>query len=126
MSDDNDPRPPDAADAADGGRHRHPDTEVDNEPDLQIAAVKADIERTREQLADTVDQLQAKLDVKARASAGARDVQERAKAQVLDDEGHPRPQALAAAGAIVAGVLAVVLVKAWRRRQTRQRTWGRS
>jgi len=89
-------------------------TEGDADP--QIEAVQRDIEQTRERLADTVDQLQAKLDVKARATAGAKDAKNRARAKVLDRDGKPRPAALAVGGAVVAGVIAVVVVKMWRRR----------
>lgn len=126
MSDVNEPRPPGNADEA--GRHRvspTPDTQTSDsqgseDSDPQVVALQADIERTREQLASTVDQLQAKLDVKARASASARDVTDRARAQVLDDQGQPRPAALGVGGAVVAGLLAVVVVKLWQRRQRRR------
>lgn len=90
------------------------DTVGDADPDIE--AVQRDIEQTRERLAETVDQLQAKFDVKARATAGAQDAKQRALTKVVDSEGRPRPAALTAAGAVVAGVLAVVAVKMWRRR----------
>lgn len=60
--------------------------------------IEAEIEVQRAQLAATVDQLGAKLDVKARLTT---------------DSGRPRPEVLAAAGSLVAMTLAVVW---WRRR----------
>lgn len=113
MSDLNSPRP--------DGAHRA-DTAADTD-DPQVAALQADIERTREQLADTVDQLQAKLDVRARASAGAHDLAERTKAKVVDADGHPRPAAMGAGGAVIAGLAAVALVALWRRRQRQRPAW---
>ncbi len=61
--------------------------------------IEADIARQREQLADTVDALQDKLDVKSRAQAKAHDVQQR----VTDSRGRPRTDLVAAAvtGALV-------------------------
>jgi hypothetical protein len=69
--------------------------------------IEADIERQRDELAATVSQLQAKLDVKARAKDKVADLQDRA----TTDTGQPRPELLAAAA--VAVVLLGVLV--WRR-----------
>lgn len=60
--------------------------------------IEAEIEEQRAQLAATVDQLTAKLDVKARLTT---------------ESGMPRPEVLAAAGCLVASTVALVW---WRRR----------
>jgi hypothetical protein len=71
--------------------------------------MEADIAAQREQLADTVDQLTAKLDVKAHAQATVTDIKHRA----TTDSGRPAPQLLAAIGAVVVVTAALVW---WRRR----------
>ena len=71
--------------------------------------IEADIAAQREQLADTVDQLSAKLDVKTRAQAKASELKDRA----TTDSGKPRPEVLGAAGSLLA--MALVLLW-WRRR----------
>lgn len=73
--------------------------------------IAAEIEAQREQLADTVDQLSAKFDVKSRTKAKVADMQDRA----TTSEGNPRPEVLAAAGSLVA--MAMVLI-VWRARRT--------
>jgi MYXO-CTERM domain-containing protein len=75
-----------------------------NDPD----AIRADIERTRENLAETVDALHAKLDVKAQATAKVAQL----KGQATTGTGKPRPEIVV--GAVVAALLVVGLV--WRRR----------
>ena len=71
--------------------------------------IEADIARQREQLASTVSQLEAKLDVKSRAQRKAAELKERA----TTDSGKPRPEVLAAGAA----VLALVGLVVWRRRR---------
>ncbi|MCW2737337.1 DUF3618 domain-containing protein [Nocardioides sp.] len=70
--------------------------------------IEAEIAVQREQLADTVDQLTARLDVKSRAQHKVAALKDSA----TTDSGTPRPEVLAAAASLLA--MAVVLV-AWRR-----------
>ena len=77
--------------------------------------IQADIERQREQLAQTVDQLGQKLDVKAQTKAKVDDVKVQTMAKVAEvkdlsttDEGKPRPEVLGAAAAVVVGVALLV------------------
>jgi hypothetical protein len=72
--------------------------------------IEAEIAAQREQLADTVDQLSAKLDVKSRAQQKAGELKDRA----TTDSGKPRPEVLGAAGSL----LAMALVLLWWRRRT--------
>ncbi|SEC85920.1 Protein of unknown function [Nocardioides exalbidus] len=74
--------------------------------------LEAEIALQREQLAGTVDELAAKLDVKAHAQHTVADLKDAA----TTDSGKPRPEVLAAAGSLVA--MAVVLV-VWRLRRHR-------
>ncbi|MFC7360185.1 DUF3618 domain-containing protein [Nocardioides astragali] len=71
--------------------------------------IEADIVNQREQLAGTVDELAAKLDVKSQAQQKVASLKDSA----TTDAGKPRPEVLAAAGSLVA--MAVVLL-VWRRR----------
>jgi Protein of unknown function (DUF3618) len=71
--------------------------------------IEAEIELQRAQLAGTVDQLAAKLDVKSQA----KDKVASLKDSATTDDGKPRTEVLAAAGSLVA--MAVVLLL-WRRR----------
>ncbi|RYC14586.1 DUF3618 domain-containing protein [Nocardioides zhouii] len=71
--------------------------------------IEAEIEAQRAQLAGTVDELAAKLDVKAQA----KDKVASLKDSATTDTGKPRPEVLAAAGSLVAMGLVLLL---WRRR----------
>lgn len=73
--------------------------------------IEAEIELQRAQLAGTVDELAAKLDVKSQARQKVADLKDSA----TTDSGGPRPEVLGAAGSLVA--MAVVLLL-WRRRRT--------
>lgn len=78
-------------------------------PTTGTADIEAEIEAQREHLADTVDQLAHKLDVKAQAKERASQVKDRA----TTDAGRPRPELF---GALVGLVLVAGLVVWWRRR----------
>jgi hypothetical protein len=71
--------------------------------------LEAEIAIQREQLAGTVDELAAKLDVKSQAQRKVAALKDSA----TTDDGRPRNEVLAAAGSLVA--MAVVLLL-WRRR----------
>jgi LPXTG-motif cell wall-anchored protein len=72
-------------------------------------AIEGDIERTREQLGDTVEALAAKADVKAHAQARVAEVKQQARERATS------PAALAAGGAV-----ALLLVAAMIRRRRRR------
>ena len=72
--------------------------------------LEADLARQREDLAVTVDQLHAKLDVKARAQDKAHELKDRATTA----NGRPRPDLTAAA---IAAVVLVAGLLVWRRRR---------
>ncbi len=78
-------------------------------PTTGTADIEADIEAQREHLADTVDQLAHKLDVKAQAKERASQVKDRA----TTDDGRPRHELLRA---LLGLVLVAGLVVWWRRR----------
>ena len=86
-----------------------PDSSTDKHDDRSPEQIEADIEQQREQLADTVDALTAKLDVKAQAGAKVDEVRHRA----TTDSGKPRPELIAAGAAVV---VAVGVLVCWRRR----------
>jgi Protein of unknown function (DUF3618) len=73
------------------------------------AQIEADIERQRDHLAETVDQLSQKLDVKAQAKARVSHLQDRA----TTESGKPRPEVVAGLVVLVALVTGLVW---WRRR----------
>lgn len=72
--------------------------------------IVADIEHQREELAETLDALAAKLDVKSHARDAVADVKDRA----TTDTGRPRTELLVAGGAVV---VALVGVWWWRHRR---------
>jgi hypothetical protein len=88
--------------------NEHPQPPTQSPPATDPDAIRADIERTREDLAETVDALHAKLDVKGQAKAKVASV----KNSATTASGKPRPE-------LVAGAVGVVLLIAgliwWRR-----------
>lgn len=91
------------------GAHRAPDTSDVSDTE----ALEADITRQRDELAVTVAELQAKLDVKARAQEKALELRDRA----TDEDGRPRPEYVAGAGALVALLLGLIALKVRRSRR---------
>jgi hypothetical protein len=77
--------------------------------DPVVAAHEQAVEQNREQLADTVDALQDKLDVKAQAQGQLRSATMRLARLVVN----PRPMVVGA----LAGAAALVAVLVWRRRR---------
>jgi len=80
--------------------------------------IQEDIEQQREQLAQTVDQLGHKLDVKAQGKAKIEDVKAQTQAKIAEvkdmsttDEGKPRPEVLGAAVAVVVGVAMIIWLR---------------
>lgn len=72
--------------------------------------IQADIEEQREQLAQTVDQLTHKLDVKAQTKIKVDDLKDLA----TTDDGKPRPELIG----VAAGALVVLGVLIWWRRRS--------
>ncbi|MGC4112251.1 MAG: DUF3618 domain-containing protein [Nocardioides sp.] len=96
-----------------------------------IAELQADIERTRDDLAETVDRLAAKLDVKSRlrsrmSTAGADSIRQvralRSRATELQPQASPRAVGIGAG--TLAAALGIVVVVRWRRGHT-NRPWAR-
>lgn len=73
--------------------------------------IEAEIAVQREQLAGTVDELAAKLDLKTQAQRKVASLKDSA----TTDSGAPRPEVLAAVGSLVAMALVLLL---WRHRRT--------
>ena len=69
------------------------------------AQLQAEIERTREELAQTVDQLAAKLDVKSRI-----------RDRVTSPDGKPTPAVTSAGAGIAAALVTMVVLWLWGRR----------
>lgn len=87
-------------------------------PDAGIDDIQADIEQTRNELGETVEALQAKLDVKERAREKVDETKERVveKADTLRHTATDNPKKSVPVAALVA-VLAVLGIIVWRRRR---------
>lgn len=83
--------------------------EVQDQANRTPEEIEADIAAQREQLAETIDALTTRLDVKTQAKAKAADVRDRA----TTDDGKPRPELLIGVGVVVALAVGVWW---WRRR----------
>jgi hypothetical protein len=77
-------------------------------PDRTPAEIEAEIERTRERLAGTVDAIAERV----KPANIVRRCIDSAKAQVVDDEGNLRAQGVAVLAVAVAGTFGLVI---WRR-----------
>ena len=80
--------------------------------------IQEDIEQQREQLAQTVDQLGHKLDVKAQGKAKVEDVKAQTQAKLAEakelsttDDGKPRPEVVGAAAAVLVGVAMIIWLR---------------
>jgi MYXO-CTERM domain-containing protein len=100
-----------------------------------IDQLQSQIEQTREELAETVDALGAKLDVKSRAKAKVSSTTEQARAGVqvgrdrvvtvtsravnaaTDDNGRPTPPVIVTVSAAAVTALLVTGLVVWRRRR---------
>ncbi|MEO6998239.1 MAG: DUF3618 domain-containing protein, partial [Terracoccus sp.] len=71
-----------------------PTEQPDKAPSKSVEEIEADLQQTREQMAETVDALTAKLDVKARAGDQLAETKERAT-QALHDSADATKRALA-------------------------------
>ena len=69
------------------------------------AQLQAEIERTREELAQTVDQLAAKLDVKSRV-----------RDRVTSPDGKPTPAVTSVGAGVAAALVTMVVLWLWGRR----------
>jgi hypothetical protein len=103
------------------GRHAAETNETDDTAATEQEAIEAEIERTREDLAATVDLLTARLDVKtrvrhrvARARAGASYRLTSLRDRATDDRGRVRGSVLAAGSAILGAAVVVGSVSWWR------------
>ena len=102
-------------------------TEVNGTPtgdNPGIEEIESEIARTREDLAATVDELTARLDVKTRVKESVQQAKDLAAARVravrdqaTDDDGRPTTATLGVGGAVAAGIVVVVALSIWRRRR---------
>jgi hypothetical protein len=117
--------------------HKDPDA-----PALDQAELQEDIERTRQDLAETIDELTARLDVKSRARDSLVEAKERARDRIveakaqtshrihqlrdraIDVDGRPRPPVVAAAAALLAAVVTAAVLGRHRRSRRVSRRRG--
>jgi Protein of unknown function (DUF3618) len=117
--------------ASTGPNTEDPTVDTDPTEPSEVDALEADIARTRQDLAHTVDQLAAKLDFKSRIRNRVAETREAATAQaqtartyLVGVDGKPRPAAMSVGGGILAALAAVVLVRLWMR-PSRRHSHGR-
>lgn len=88
--------------------------EPTSESTPDIEELQTEIEKTREALAETVDALSAKADVKARVGAKVDEAKGRVQDAATDDRGDLKPAVPAGAAAVAVGIVALLV---WRRRR---------
>ncbi|KUH84994.1 MULTISPECIES: DUF3618 domain-containing protein [unclassified Mycobacterium] len=106
-----------------------PDSRPEPGPEAGVDDIQADIEQTRNELGETVEALQAKLDVKGRAKDKVDETKERAKdkatetkervvekADTLRHTATDNPKRTVPVAAVIA-ILAVLGIVVWRRRR---------
>ncbi|BBY42977.1 DUF3618 domain-containing protein [Mycolicibacterium celeriflavum] len=95
-----------------------PDSRPEPGPEAGVDDIQADIEQTRNELGETVEALQAKLDVKERAKDKATETKERVveKADTLRHTATDNPKRTVPVAAVIA-ILAVLGIVVWRRRR---------
>ncbi|MEZ0340471.1 DUF3618 domain-containing protein [Mycobacterium sp. pV006] len=93
-----------------------PDQRPEPGPEAGVDEIQADIERTREELADTVGALSDKFDVKGRAQQKVNDTKEAVAQRSHHAVDTAKAKPAIAVGAVVAAVAAVALV-IWLRRR---------
>lgn len=120
------------ADSTTSGDQSDQKSEQNKASGPDVASIEADLEETRERLAETVDALGAKLDVKTRASEKVTELREDAKVRTADAKvratevkaqatekvtelREERGTELAAAAGTIVALLVVLVV--WRRRR---------
>jgi hypothetical protein len=89
-----------------------------------IEEIETDIARTREELAATVDELSARLDVKTRVKESVQQTKDQAvdrirtvRDQATDEDGRPTATTLGIGGAVAGTVVVVLALTLWRRRR---------
>jgi hypothetical protein len=85
-------------------------------PGNDPAAIERDIEATRARLAETVDQLSVRVHPKTVAARAGDDARARLHDAIYLPDGKPRTERLAAVGAAVAALLALLV---WRKTKRR-------
>jgi hypothetical protein len=87
-----------------------------NPPGNDPAAIERDIEATRARLADTVDQLAVRVHPKTITQRAGDDARARLHDALYTPDGKPRTERLAAIGAALAALVALVV---WRKAKKR-------
>ncbi|MFV0458111.1 MAG: DUF3618 domain-containing protein [Actinomycetales bacterium] len=79
--------------------------------------IRAEIAERQHRLADSVDELTTRANPKTLIADGRQEAADRIRDAVLDEQGNPRVERLAAIGGAVAAILVLVIVARRRRKQ---------